>query len=136
MVYIPVGSFLMGCQPAEKDCFPDEKPAHQVQIPAFEIGKYEVTFDEWDTCVADGGCTQKPGDAGRGRGRRPVINVSWDDAQQYVTWLSRKTGKPYRLPSEAEWEYAARAGTQTAWSFGDDEKALVPQDESARTMSS
>ena len=124
MVHIPAGSFLMGCQPAEKECWDWEKPAHLVQVSAFEMDKYEVTFDEWDACVAGGGCTQKPGDEGWGRGRRPVINVSWDDAKQYVTWLSGKTGKPYRLPSEAEWEYAARAGTQTAWSFGDDEEAL------------
>ena len=124
MVHIPAGSFLMGCQPVEKGCFESEKPAHQVQVSAFDIGKYEVTFDEWDACVTDGGCTQKASDQGWGRGRRPVIHVSWDDAQQYVIWLGRKTGKPYRLPSEAEWEYAARAGTQTAWSFGDDEQAL------------
>nr|WP_295448138.1 formylglycine-generating enzyme family protein [uncultured Thiodictyon sp.] len=123
MVHIPAGSFLMGCQPAEKICFPDEQPARWVQVQAFEMGKYEVTFDEWDACVADRGCTQKPSDAGWGRGRRPVI-VSWDDAQQYVTWLTRKTGKPYRVPSEAELEYAARAGTRTVWSFGDDEKTL------------
>lgn len=63
MVQIPAGSFLMGCQPAEKICFPDEEPARRVQVPAFEMGKYEVTFDEWDACVTDGGCTQKPRDA-------------------------------------------------------------------------
>ena len=123
MVPIPAGRFSMGCQEGEQGCDDDEKPAHWVQVPAFELGKYEVTFDEWDACVADGGCTHKPGDRDWGRGRRPVIDVSWDDAQHYVTWLSRKTAKPYRLPSEAEWEYAARAGTQTPWSFGDDEKA-------------
>ncbi|AUB80399.1 formylglycine-generating enzyme family protein [Candidatus Thiodictyon syntrophicum] len=123
MVPIPAGRFSMGCQEGEQGCEANEKPAHWVQVAAFELGKYEVTFDEWDACAADGGCTQKPGDEGWGRGRRPVINVSWDDAQHYVTWLSRKTAKPYRLPSEAEWKYAARAGTQTPWSFGDDEKA-------------
>ncbi|WP_295383841.1 formylglycine-generating enzyme family protein [uncultured Thiodictyon sp.] len=124
MVPIPAGSFSMGCQPADRGCYDDENPAHQVQVPAFEIGKYEVTFDEWDACVAERRCTHKPDDERWGRGSRPVINVSWDDAQQYVAWLGRKTGKPYRLPSEAEWEYAARAGTRTAWSFGDDEQAL------------
>ena len=92
MVAIPAGSFSMGCQPGEKDCEADEKPAHRVQVAAFELGQTEVTFDQWDACVADGGCTHRPGDEGWGRGQRPVINVSWDDAQQYVAWLSRKTG--------------------------------------------
>ncbi|WP_295456866.1 formylglycine-generating enzyme family protein [uncultured Thiodictyon sp.] len=119
MVLIPAGSFSMGCRPDEKACGDDEKPAHRVQVAAFELGKFEVTFDAWDACQAAGGCSRRPSDAGWGRGSRPVINVSWSDAQQYVTWLSRQTGKAYRLPSEAEWEYAARAGTTTAFSTGD-----------------
>ena len=119
MVRIRAGSFLMGCQKGEKDCKSNESPPHRVQVPAFELGKYEVTFAEWDACVADGGCTHKPDDKGWGRARRPVINVSWDDAQQYVAWLSRKTGEVWRLPTEAEWEYAARAGTETVFSWGD-----------------
>src|SRR5262249_32283427 len=80
---------------------------------SFAVGAFAVTFDEWDACVADGGCdAYRPSDQGWGRGRRPVINVSWHDAQTYVEWLSRKTGKTYRLLSEAEREYAARAGTE------------------------
>ena len=80
----------------------------------FAVGKFEVTFAEWDACVPRSGCTQQARTIeGWGRGRRPVINVSWDDAKQYVAWLSKKTGKTYRLLTEAEWEYAARAGTTT-----------------------
>jgi formylglycine-generating enzyme required for sulfatase activity len=86
----------------------------------FAVGKYAVTFDEWDACVAAGGCTHKPGDRGWGRGRQPVIDVSWQDAQAYVSWLAKKTGQPYRLLSEAEWEYAARAGTTTRYPWGDE----------------
>jgi formylglycine-generating enzyme required for sulfatase activity len=83
------------------------------------VSKFEVTFDDWDACVAYGDCPHAT-DFGWGRGRQPAINVSWDDAQSYVVWLSKMTGKPYRLLSEAEWEYAARAGTQTAYSWGDE----------------
>ena len=92
---------------------------------AFAIGRYEITFDEWSQCVADGSCTSQPGDEGWGRGRRPVINVSFNDiTQQYLPWLTRKTGFTYRLPTEAEWEFAARGGagatTGQAYSFGND----------------
>ena len=83
-------------------------PPHDVTIAPFAVGKYEVTFAEWDACVAAGGCTHRPDIRGWGRGTQPVIYVSWADAQEYVRWLSRKTGKPYRLLSEAEWEYVAR----------------------------
>jgi formylglycine-generating enzyme required for sulfatase activity len=86
----------------------------------FAVGRFEVTFAEWDACVSGGGCqsNRTPGHQSWGKGRRPVINVSWDDAKQYVDWLSRRTGKTYRLLTEAEWEYAARASTTTPFSFG------------------
>jgi len=83
------------------------------------IGRFEVTFAEWDACVAAGGCRRRPHDAGWGRGWQPVINVSWVDAKQYVAWLSRSTGRRYRLLTEAEWEYAARAGTDVRYWWGD-----------------
>jgi formylglycine-generating enzyme required for sulfatase activity len=118
MVVVPSGTFTRGSSAAEER--PAETPQQRVKIDApIAIGKYEVTFDEWGACVRDGGCAQVPDDRGWGRGRRPVIYVSWDDAQQYVRWLSRKTGREYRLPSETEWEYSARAGTQTRYAFGD-----------------
>lgn len=104
-----------------------EGPQRTVQIGyRLAVGRFELTFAEWDACVADGGCNgHRPNDWGWGRGNRPVMDVSWNDAQAYVTWLNRKTGLTgradrYRLPSEAEWEYAARAGSTTAYSFGND----------------
>jgi formylglycine-generating enzyme required for sulfatase activity len=110
----------MGSPVTEKDRFSDEAPQHQVTIARFAVSKYELTFDEWDTCVANGYCVQRPKDLDWGRGRHPVIYVSWDDAQQYVAWLSKMTGKHYRLLTEAEYEYAARAGTQTVYPWGDE----------------
>lgn len=121
MVVVPAGAFMMGSPENEGGREYSEGPQHKVAIgKAFAVSRFEVTFDEWDACVAHGGCVYQPGDQGWGRGTRPVINVSWHDAQQYVAWLSKRTGKTYRLPSEAEWEYAARAGTTTAYSWGDE----------------
>lgn len=129
MVVLPAGSFTMGSPKSavdEGNAFPSEMPPHVVKIAKpFAVGKFEVSFLEWDTCVTDGGCRgYRPGDQGWGRGKFPVMNVSWDDAKLYVRWLSRKTGKTYRLLSEAEWEYAARAGSLTNYHFGDDTKSL------------
>jgi formylglycine-generating enzyme required for sulfatase activity len=124
MIVVPEGEFIMGSPGNEKDRDGDEGPQHRVVFAKpFAVSKFEVTYEQWDACVTVGGCARIT-DGGFGRGTRPVINVSWDDARQYVAWFSRMTGKPYRLLSEAEWEYAARAGTTTLYSFGDDEAAL------------
>lgn len=114
MIVVPAGEFSMGS--AES---PLEQPIHHVIIPRpFAIGRREITFAEWDQCVAAGACRLNPGDRGWGRGNRPVLDVSWDDTQDYLSWLSQKTGRKYRLPTEAEWEYAARAGTTTPFWWG------------------
>jgi formylglycine-generating enzyme required for sulfatase activity len=120
MVVVPAGAFTMGSPANEPDRGQDEGPQHDVTFKrAFAVGQFAVTFDEWDACVADGGCNgYRPSDGGWGRGMRPVINVSWDDAQRYVEWLSRKSGKTYRLLSEAKLEYATRAGTTTPFWWG------------------
>jgi len=120
MVVVPPGSYRMGSPPSEQGRDSDEGPAHQVNIAySFAVGVHEVTFEEWDACVAGGGCNgHTPGDRGWGRGQRPVIDVSWEDAQSYLQWLSGKAGKSYRLLSESEWEYVARAGTTTPFHYG------------------
>ena len=134
MVVIPAGSFTMGSSSSESGRYDDEGPQHPVRITSpFAAGKFEVTFDEWDACVRDRGCTQNPSDQGWGRGKRPVINVSWEDAKSYIQWLSRRTGKSYRLLTEAEWEYVARAGTTTAFSFGN---SISPQQANYATTNS
>ena len=112
MVVVPSGSFLMGSPESEANRHDTEGPVHRVTFAhPFAVGVYEVAFAEWDACVSDGGCGgQRPDDRGWGRGGRPVVNVSWENAKRYVEWLSRKTGEAYRLLSESEWEYVARAG--------------------------
>jgi formylglycine-generating enzyme required for sulfatase activity len=120
MVVVPAGKFTMGSPESEEGRDENEGPQHEVTIAKpFAVGRTEVTFAEWDTCVAAGACL-KAADNTWGRDDRPVINVSWDDAKQYVAWLSRITGKEYRLLTEAEWEYAARGGAKTIYSWGDD----------------
>ena len=122
MVWIRAGEFTMGSN-RESGRFSNEGPVHPVRMQGeFAIGIYEVTFDEWEVCVSDGGCAgSRPENEGWGGGSRPVINVSWEDARRYVDWLTEKTGFLYRLPSESEWEYVARAGTTTARYWGQTE---------------
>ena len=96
----------------------DERPTHPVTIDApFSVGRYEITFSQWDECHEEGGCRHRPDDQGWGRGSRPVVDVNWHDAQEYVQWLSGKTGWRYRLLSESEWEYVARAGTRDNYNY-------------------
>jgi formylglycine-generating enzyme required for sulfatase activity len=117
MVMIPAGSFRMG--DIQGGGGSNEQPVHSVSVGQFAMGKFEVTFAEYDK-FAEATGREKPSDQGWGRGNRPVINVSWHDATAYTEWLSNQTGKQYRLPTEAEWEYAARAGTETKYWWGND----------------
>ena len=129
MVKVPPGSFTMGSPSSEPLRFDPEGPQHEVTIGySFAVGAYEVTFAEWDACVDAGGCgdtlvggspSYRPDDLGWGRGNRPVIFVDWNDAQRYLAWLSSHTGEQYRLLSEAEWEYVARAGTTGPFHYGE-----------------
>jgi formylglycine-generating enzyme required for sulfatase activity len=116
LAIVPSGEFDMG-----STAKPTEQPVHHVSIPKnFAIGRRDVTFAEWDRCVAQSACKFSPPDQGWGRVDRPVTNVSWDDAKEFIAWLSKTTGKPYRLPTEAEWEYAARGGSTTPYWWGKD----------------
>ena len=120
MIVVPSGEFVMGSPGSEKGRAGDEGPQQKVTITrSVAVSRFDITFSDWDTCVSVGGCPQV-GDAGMGRTTKPVIYVTWYDAKQYVAWLSQMTGQPYRLLSEAEWEYAARAGTQSAYSWGNE----------------
>jgi formylglycine-generating enzyme required for sulfatase activity len=120
MIAIPAGEFWMGSPESEAERSSDER-RHRVKIERpFTIGQYAVTFDEYDRFCADGGRTKLDDIWNWGRGNRPVIHVSWVDALDYTEWLSAQTSQPYRLPTEAEWEYAARAGTETAFWWGSD----------------
>jgi formylglycine-generating enzyme required for sulfatase activity len=115
LTLIPPGSFEMGAN----ELYEFEKPVHGVTIrSSFYMGLREVTFEEWDACVDHGGCTHRPNDRNLGRGRRPVTDIHWNDANAYLAWLSTRTGRKYRLPTEAEWEYAARGGTATTYPWG------------------
>jgi formylglycine-generating enzyme required for sulfatase activity len=123
MVSIPAGSFMMGSPTSEVGRQRDEGPQRRVTVPTFAAGKYEVTWNDYNACISAGGCTSLKAD-GFGGGTRPVTNVPWDAAVAYTKWLSIKTGRTYRLLSEAEWEYAARAGSSGRWNFGDNEGSL------------
>jgi len=128
MIVVPTGKFLMGSPTTEEQRGDHEGPQHEVTITRpFAVSKFEVTFDQWDSCAQDGGCTL-PGAGtdppGWGRGKKPAVYISWEDAQQYVKWLSKLTGQLYRLLSESEWEYAARAGKSGAYSFEGDASSL------------
>ena len=118
MIVIPAGSFLMGST-TEAAADAAEQPQHEVSIAnAFAVSRTEITFAQWDACAAADICLQAD-DGGNGRGNLPVVNVSWQGAQAYVGWLNSITGEHYRLLSEAEFEYATRAGTTTPWFWGD-----------------
>ena len=125
MAVVPAGTFMMGSPPREPERSDGEVQVRVTIARPFAVGEFAVTFTEWDACVADGGCKgYRPNDEGWGRNRRPVINVNWDDAKLYIDWLNAKTGKTYRLLSEAEREYVTRAGTTTPFWWG---AAITPK---------
>ena len=120
MVVVPKGSFMMGTPITEVDRSKGEDPIHRVTFARpFAVGRFTVSFDEWDACLADGGCDGNKGDDhGVGRGRLPARGINFEAAKSYLAWLSKKVGRTYRLPSESEREYFARAGTTTPFWFG------------------
>jgi formylglycine-generating enzyme required for sulfatase activity len=121
MVVLPPGEFVMGSDKNEKGHQINEEPQHRVWIEKrFAVSRFEITFEQWDMCFTLHGCTNRPSDQNWGRDMQPVINVNWNEAKEYVAWLSKRTGKSYRLLSEAEWEYAARAGSDKAYSWGNE----------------
>jgi formylglycine-generating enzyme required for sulfatase activity len=112
MVVVPPGKFLMGSEPNEPGREHDEGPTHTVIVSKrFAVSKFDITFDEWEACARRGPCAKEIRDYGWGHGRQPIISINWNDAKVYVQWLSTQTGRPYRLLSEAEWEYLARSGS-------------------------
>ena len=118
LVVVPAGTFRMGDLTGGGDA--DEGPVRTVTIAQpFAVARYETTFEQWDACVAAGECRSGVRDIGFGRGDRPVILVSWKDAKTYASWLSTISGMPFRLPTEAEWEYMARAGSEARYPWGD-----------------
>jgi formylglycine-generating enzyme required for sulfatase activity/serine/threonine protein kinase len=126
MVVVPAGSFWQGSEDDSPWALSKEKPRRMVTFSEpFAVGVFEITMKQWDGCVADGGCSERPPDNGWGRDNRPVIMVSWNDAQEFVNWINRKTGQSYRLPSESEWEYFARAGEEGEWIGGGPESACL-----------
>src|SRR3984893_4406998 len=120
MVVVPKGSFLMGTPVSEVDRYKGEDPLHRVSFARpFAVGRFTISFDEWDACLADGGCDGNKGDDHElGRGRLPAQGISFEAAKSYLAWLSRKVGRTYRLPSESEREFFTRAGTTTPFWFG------------------
>ena len=119
MMVIPPAAYWQGSADDSPLAMGIEKPRRLVTLDKpLAVGIHEVTMAQWDACFSDGGCTSQPGDNGWGRANRPVIMVSWNDAEEYVHWLSKKTSQAYRLPSESEWEYFARAGEESDWPAG------------------
>ena len=131
MVVVPKGAFMMGTPSTEVDRAKGEDPLHRVSFAKpFAVGRFTISFDEWDACLADGGCGDIKGDdKGFGRGRMPVQGINFEAAKSYLAWLSKKVGRTYRLPSESEREYFTRAGTTTPFWFGN---TISPQDANYR----
>lgn len=133
LVVIPAGSFQMGCV-GDSDCESNEKPSHIVKLKSFIMMATEVTFEQWDACVNDGGCLYRPSDKGWGRDGRPVIMVSYDDiTQQYIPWINSVTKSVFNLPSEAQWEYSARAGSLSKYNWGNSQKPDLANCDSCST---